>query len=121
MEDDARTTLAKEIDRLIQSSGKSVSQLAKSLNVDSSSIGRWRRDAQRCPPSRIKALAEALGLEAQQAEQLTELAMKAELEGRDDLRTFRSTTIRRELDDLKREVQHLSEEVQRLRKAIYPL
>ncbi|WP_298387893.1 hypothetical protein [Ferrimicrobium sp.] len=116
--EDARTRLAKEIDRVIHASGKPVSQLAKSLNVDSSSIGRWRRDAQRCPPSRIKALAQVLELDTQQAQNLTELAMEAELEGRDDLRTFRSSTIRRDLDDLKREVEQLSEEVKRLQRAM---
>jgi hypothetical protein len=40
--------------------------------------------------------------------------MQAELEGKKDQRSFRSATIRHELDDVKAEVQLLSEEVRQL-------
>lgn len=112
---DARTKLAQAIDQAIKVSDKSVAQLAKLVNVDSSSISRWRRDAQRCPPSRTKDLAKALDLDPQQEKELTELAMQAESEGKDDLRAFRSTTIRYDLDDVKAEIQRLSDEVRLLK------
>ena len=112
---DARTKLAKTIDQAIKASDKSVAQLAKLVNVDSSSISRWRRDAQRCPPSRTKDLAKALGLDPQREKELTELAMQAESEGKDDQRAFRSTTIRYDLDDVKAEIQRLSDEVRLLK------
>jgi transposase-like protein len=115
---DAHTQLAKAIDEAIKASGMSVSKLARTVNVDSSSISRWRRDAQRCPPSRIKDLADALGLGPQKWRELTELAMQAELERKQDQRSFRSATIRHELDDVKAEVQLLSEEVRRLRELL---
>jgi transposase-like protein len=115
---DARTQLAKAIDEAIKASGMSVSKLARTVNVDTSSISRWRRDAQRCPPSRINDLADALGLGPQKWRELTELAMQAELERKQDQRSFRSATIRHELDDVKAEVQLLSEEVRRLRELL---
>ncbi len=115
---DARTQLAKAIDEAIKTSGMSVSKLAKLVNVDSSSISRWRRDAQRCPPSRIKDLADALSLDHQKWRELTELAMQAELEGKKDQRSFRSATIRHELDDVKSEIQFLAEEVRQLRELL---